>query len=242
MPIRRVGSELSRFVHAAFVSVVPRDHAQTDREFARRRWVAAITLVVGSVLLGISLNLEPGDPRFYACTFALAGVWTLGAFVSGPLHLGWARTRREGLARPVVQPLCVGAAAVAVFLLGSLVVAQVPFLREAVDEVLDHARYASLPVLVVITLVNGIAEELFFRGALFAAIGRKHPVLVSSAVYTLATVATANLMLVFSAALLGVVLGLQRRVTGGVLAPMITHVTWSLSMLLVLPPAIEALS
>jgi uncharacterized protein len=118
----------------------------------------------------------------------------------------------------------------------------VPFLREAVDEVLDHARYASLPVLVVITLVNGIAEELFFRGALFAAIGRKHPVLVSSAVYTLATVATANLMLVFSAALLGVVLGLQRRVTGGVLAPMITHVTWSLSMLLVLPPAIEALS
>ena len=49
-------------------------------------------------------------------------------------------------------------------------------------------------------------------------------------------------LLVFAAALLGVVLGLQRRVTGGVLAPMITHVTWSLSMLLVLPWAIGALS
>ncbi|GAB4069875.1 type II CAAX endopeptidase family protein [Angustibacter speluncae] len=242
MPIRRVGGELSRFVHATFVTVVPRDHTQSDGAFVRRRWVAAVTLVVGSVLLGVSLNLEPGDPRFYACTFGLAAVWTVGAFASGPLHLGWAHTRREGLARPVVQPLCVGLAAVAVFLLGSLVVAQVPFLRALVDEVLDHARYASLPVLVVITLVNGIAEELFFRGAFFAAVGRKHAVALSAVVYTLATVATGNLMLVFAAALLGVVLGLQRRVTGGVLAPMITHVTWSLSMLLVLPWAIGALS
>jgi hypothetical protein len=29
---------------------------------------------------------------------------------------------------------------------------------------------------------------------------------------------------------------LERRATGGVLAPMLTHVTWSLLMLLVLPP------
>ncbi len=107
---------------------------------------------------------------------------------------------------------------------------------------LDHARFASMPVLVVITLVNGIAEELFFRGAFFAAVGRRHAVALSAAVYTLATVATGNLMLVFAAALLGVVLGLQRRVTGGVLAPMITHVTWSLSMLFLLPWAIGALS
>ena len=243
MPIRRVGGELSRFVNASFVAVVPRDHHESDRAFLRRRWVAGVTLVVGAVLLGLSLNLEPGDPTFYVTTLALAGVWTLGAFLSGPLHLGWANTR-EGLrtARPVVQPLCVGLLAVLVFAAGAVVVAQVPVLRDAVDDVLDHARFASLPVVVVITLVNGVAEELFFRGALYAAVGVRHPVLTTTVVYTLVTVTTGNLMLVFAAAVLGLVVGLERRVTGGVLGPMITHVTWSLSMLFVLPALIDGLS
>lgn len=241
MPIRRVGGELSRFVNASFVAVVPRDHRDSDRAFLRRRVVVVVTLVVGATLLGLSLSLEPGDPRFYASTIALAAVWTVGALASGRLHLGWARTRGQGLVRPVVQPLCVGLLAVAVFAAGAVVVAQVPPLRDAVDDVLDHARFASLPVVVVITLVNGVAEELFFRGALYAAAAR-HPVVTTTVVYTLVTVASGNLMLVFAAAVLGVLVGLERRVTGGVLGPMITHVTWSLSMLLVLPGLIEALS
>jgi hypothetical protein len=197
---------------------------------------------VGAALLGLSLNLEPGDPRFYATTFALAGVWTLGAVLSGPLHLGWANTRSQGRVRPVVQPLCVGLLAVALFAAGAVVVVQVPVLRHAVDDVLDHARFASLPVVVVITLVNGLAEELFFRGALYAAVGVRHPVATTTVVYALVTVTTGNLVLVFAAAVLGLVVGLERRVTGGVLGPMITHVTWSLSMLLVLPALIEVLS
>lgn len=241
MPIRRVGAELSRFATASFVAVVPRDHRDSDREFLRRRVVAAVTLVVGAALLGLSLSLEPGDVRFYWFTGALAAVWTVGALASGRLHLGWARTRGAGLVRPVVQPFCVGLLAVAVFSAGAVVVAQVPLLRAAVDDVLDHARFASLPVVLVITLVNGLAEELFFRGALYAAAAR-HPVVTTTIVYTLVTVASGNLMLVFAAAVLGVLVGLERRVTGGVLGPMITHVTWSASMLLVLPGLIEAFS
>ena len=49
-------------------------------------------------------------------------------------------------------------------------------------------------------------------------------------------------MLVFAAAALGTIVGVLRAVTGGVMAPMITHVTWSLSMLLILPPLIGAVS
>jgi len=241
MPIRRVGDELTRFVNASFVAVVPRDHRDSERAFVRRRVVVVVTLLLGAGLLGLSLSLEPGDVRFYWCTFALAGVWTVGALASGRLHLGWARTRSEGLVRPVVQPLCVGLLAVAVFAAGAVLVSQVPPLRDAVDDVLDHARFASLPVVVAITLVNGIAEELFFRGALYAAAAR-HPVTTTTVVYTLVTVTTGNVMLVFAAAVLGVLVGLERRVTGGVLGPMITHVTWSLSMLLVLPGLIESLS
>ncbi|WP_307785203.1 hypothetical protein [Janibacter melonis] len=33
--------------------------------------------------------------------------------------------------------------------------------------------------------------------------------------------------------------GLQRRVTGGVLGPIITHLTWSLGMLFLLPPTLD---
>ena len=77
----------------------------------------------------------------------------------------------------------------------------------------------------LITLVNGLAEELFFRGALFAAL-RSREVLWSTLLSTWATVPSANAMLVFAAAVLGLRLGLQRRVTGGVLRPDATHVIW----------------
>jgi membrane protease YdiL (CAAX protease family) len=105
-----------------------------------------------------------------------------------------------------------------------------------VNDVLDHARFASLPVVAVITAVNGVAEELFFRGALYAALGVRYAVAGSTLVYTATTVASGNAMLVFAAAVLGLLVGLERRVTGGVLAPVVTHVTWSLGMLFVLPP------
>ena len=119
---------------------------------------------------------------------------------------------------------------------GALVTREIPAIADIVRDVLDHARQGSLPLLAVITVVNGIAEEVFFRGALFAAIDRRRAVLVSTLVYGLATVATANPMLVFAALLLGFVLGLERRITGGVLAPILTHITWSSAMLFVLPP------
>jgi membrane protease YdiL (CAAX protease family) len=77
---------------------------------------------------------------------------------------------------------------------------------------------------------------VFFRGGLFAAIGRRHAVVISTVIYAVATVATGNPMLVFAALALGFVLGLQRRASGGILAPIITHVTWSTVMLFVLPP------
>ncbi len=65
-----------------------------------------------------------------------------------------------------------------------------------------------MPLLLVITAVNGVAEELFFRGAVYAAITR-YPVPVTTVAYVLATLATGNVMLAFAAVLLGVVVGLN---------------------------------
>ena len=53
--------------------------------------------------------------------------------------------------------------------------------------------------------------------------------------YGVATMATGNVMLSFAAVLLGLVCGLERRASGGILGPILTHCTWSLAMLLVLP-------
>jgi membrane protease YdiL (CAAX protease family) len=134
----------------------------------------------------------------------------------------------------VVAPIAIGLGLAAVFVAGALVVREVPWLGSQVARVLDFADQGSLPLLALITLVNGIAEELFFRGAVYAATTR-HPVVVSTVAYTLATLATGNVMLTFAAVLLGAVTGLQRRASGGILAPILTHCTWSLTMLFALP-------
>jgi hypothetical protein len=60
-------------------------------------------------------------------------------------------------------------------------------------------------------------------------------VVVSTIAYGLTTLATGNVLLVLAAFVLGVVVALERRASGGVLGPAITHVTWSLAMLFGLP-------
>jgi membrane protease YdiL (CAAX protease family) len=227
------GNPVRNWLHRALWEVVPRDHRDTPAALRRRQFVTAAVVVIGGLVLGISLRIEPGSPWFYAGTLGLAAVWTLGAFLSGPLHLGRI-AHTEGPRRPIVPPVLLGLGLAGFFLVGGLVVRQIPFLYDQVQSVLDHAAEGSLPLLVVITAVNGIAEELFFRGAAYAAVTR-HPVPVTTVAYAIATLATGNVMLSFAAVLLGVVVGLQRRASGGILAPILTHVTWSLAMLFVLP-------
>ena len=69
---------LSRFVDSTLVSPIERDHRQPDHMFRWRRIAVAATLVVGATLLGFSLATTPGDPAFYAFTFALAATWARG--------------------------------------------------------------------------------------------------------------------------------------------------------------------
>jgi uncharacterized protein len=226
-------------VRPVLIDKVERDHRQSDAAFLRRRIVVAITLALGATLLGISFSVRQGDPAFYPLTFGLAATWTLGSVLSGPLHLGHIHLAGR-LRRPTITPIAVGLLLAAIFVLGALIIRTSPSLVRLAEDVLGYARLGNLWIICVITLVNGIAEELFFRGALFAAIGVRHAVLISTALYVLATVAGGNLVLVFTAAVLGTVVGLERRASGGILAPILTHVTWSLSMLFVLPPLFAA--
>ena len=201
----------------------------------RRRIIVCIVTVAGALLLGYSLSRKPGDETFYWLTLGLAAVWALGGFASGPLHLGCIRWHGRNQ-RPVLTGLGVGLLLGVVFLVGGLVVREIPPVAEKVTRVLDYTNHGSLTLLVVITLVNGLAEELFFRGALYTALGAFHPVLISTLLYAAATSASGNPMLGFAAIILGTVCAWERRATGGVLAPVLTHVVWGLIMVLALPP------
>ena len=130
--------------------------------------------------------------------------------------------------------IVVGLFLAGVFCLGGLVVRDLPWLGDQVRNVLELGAHGGGPAVLAVTLLTGIAEEIFFRGAVYAAVPRR-PLLVTTIAYVLATLATGNPMLGFAAVLLGLVTGLQRRASGGVLAPILTHVVWSGILFFALP-------
>jgi uncharacterized protein len=200
-----------------------------------RRIVVAIVLLLGATVLGLALRRHPGEPSFYWLSLALSAVWAIGAFASGPLHLGGVRWRGRNQ-RPAITGTVIGLLLGAVFVVGGLIAREIPPVSELITHVLQFTGQGSWRLTMAIALVGGIAEELFYRGALYTALGRYHPALVSTIVYVAATLAGGNPMLGFAAIILGTVCALERRATGGVLAPILTDFVWTLVVLLALPP------
>ncbi len=200
----------------------------------RRRRAVAATSLAGAGLLGVSLSTPPGSRAFYGLTAGVAAAWTAGGLASGPLHLG--HTPGPSRRRPVWAPAAAGAAAFGVFYGGALVARRIPVLNRSITSVLRYADQGSGPLVLVTTLVNGAAEEVFFRGALYAAVDERRAVALSTAGYAVATTATRNPALMLASVVMGTLFGLQRRATGGIQAPMITHLVWSALMLRFLPP------
>jgi membrane protease YdiL (CAAX protease family) len=229
--------ELRDSVRSSLWDMTPRNHRQSDREFRRRQVVSAVVVVIGAVVLGYSLRIQDNPTRFNLFALLLALVWAVGAFASGPLHLGRIGQPAEpdrSAPRPVLPPILLGIGLALVFVAGAFIIREIPWLDDQVKSVLRHAQEGSMALLLLVTVVNGIAEELFFRGAMYAALPR-HQVAWTTLAYTVATLATGNVMLGFAAIVLGAIVGLQRRATGGILAPILTHLVWSVSMLYVLP-------
>ena len=96
------------------------------RFIRRRRFVVAVVVVIGGALLGFSLTRQPGDTLFFWLMLGLAAVWTIGAVMSGPLHLGSPNRR------PVITGTVVGLALGGVFLVVGLVAREIPGVREFV--------------------------------------------------------------------------------------------------------------
>lgn len=223
----------------AIVSTPAAPHDETPTMVRTRRIIVSVVLVLGATLLGVSLTREPGSSTFYLLTVALAAVWAIGARLSGPLHIGSVQFRGRNR-RPVITGTATGVLLGGVFIIGGLVARQIGPVRDYIVDVLDYANYGALWLVVLITVINGLAEEMFFRGALFSSLGKYHPVVVSTIVYAIAVSAAGNPMLGFAGIILGGVCAYERRITGGVLASMLTHFFWGLVMVLALPPLFGA--
>lgn len=204
------------------------------RQRTRRRRVVGAVLPAGTALLGLSLAAEGDDPLFYGLTLGLAGTWSAGALASGPVPAGAAVTG-AGL-RSLAEPVLTGAGTFGLCYAAARVARRNPALNRAISSVLGYMDTGSAGLVLLTAGLNAVAEELFFHGALWDAAGPDHQAAVTAAVYTAATLATRNPALVLGGALTSVIFGTQRRRSGGVAAPAIAHVVWSVLMLTLLPP------
>jgi membrane protease YdiL (CAAX protease family) len=204
----------------------------------RRRIVVVTAMVLGAAVLSLAMRQAPGEPAFFWLTLALAAVWVIGALASGPLHLG-AICWRGRSRRPVLSGALIGLLLGGVFVVGGLIVREIAVFDDLVTQVLRLAEQGPLLLFFVILALNAIAEEMFFRGALFSALRQRYPVIISTVVYLGVVMAGGNVMLGFASISLGTVCAVERRATGGVLAPALTHLVWSSTMVLVLPLLFE---
>lgn len=197
-----------------------------------RRAVALGTGVLGSGLLRHALRRPHGSRSFYAWSGAVAVTWLVGARATAAPTLG--RTRPP--VRSLGVPAAIGAGAFGALYAACLVARRVPALDRAASSVLAHADRGSSAAVLATTLANGLGEEVFFRGAVYALAPEGSRTAVSCLAYVASTAATGNPTLVLAAGYMGTLFTLQRRATGGILAPAVTHTVWSVLALRFLPP------
>ena len=195
----------------------------------------ASTSLAGATLLHWALSSRPGSRRFYALTFATAGTWIVGG-LTGPTVRRSAPASTWPPDGSLLAPIAIGTLSFGAFYGAALVARRVPVLDKAITEVMRYSHLGSGPLVILTSLVNGVGEELFFRGAVYAEAGNFHPVAVSTAVYAGTTIATGNPALALASAAMGTLFAFQRRTSGGVRAPALTHLVWSGLMLHYLPP------
>lgn len=199
----------------------------------RTVWVVAATGVVAAVCLAWSLRIPAGDPWFYPATFILAGVYIAGS--SAAIRMTGERLPWKVTPRGMRDAVLGGIVLAVIFVAGGFMVRFIPFLGEPVHELLNHARVGSLFMVALTTAVNGVAEETYYRGALWRVLPRGRRILVTTIAYTAVTSLVGIPLLAFAAAALGTFVGYLRERTRSLVPPIVAHLVWSLTMLFVLP-------
>jgi uncharacterized protein len=167
----------------------------------------------------------------YACAVSLLS-----------LALDWrgiVRSLRPRL-RPISIGIAVGLAMTAltypVFRLASAIWLD---LDASVQGLYHGARSATLPEAFAWTVATIVAEELLFRGvwphALSQRMSARQAYAVSLATYALAQFGTGSWIVMLMAAVCGTIWTVQRHLTGSLLSPLIAHLIWTPTVILLYP-------
>lgn len=199
-------------------------------------WLILLPCAFGGVGLFLARQAGDGTAMFYLLTVITAAIYAA---------TWWAWGDRAAFRRPVgadlARGISLGAVLAVVFMLGALMVRHIPILAGPVEDLLNMPQAGGwLPTLTVL-IINGIGEELVYRDALprqlrarggftEAAVG-----VISTGVYCVVTIAMGVPLLVFAAGVLGALCFLEASRTQRVISPIAVHLTWSVTMLLVMP-------
>lgn len=200
----------------------------------RQRVAAGVVLVLGAALLAATLHVPRWSGWFTTLGLTLAINWFAGAFLLGPVPIRRPRSTKSWTTLAALA-VAVGGTAYLAFVAASRIASHVPVVSGAVDSVLSSADSGPSIAVLVVALVNGVAEEAFFRGALHNALDVVHPALTAVVIYVAVTAVTGNVALIVAAMVMGPLFSYERTATGSVMPPVITHVTWSALMLTALP-------
>jgi membrane protease YdiL (CAAX protease family) len=167
----------------------------------------------------------------YACAVSLAS-----------LSLDW-RCIVSSL-RPRLAPMSIGVAVgvamtvltYPVFRLAAMIW---PVLDDSVQGLYHGARSAGLPEAFAWTIATIVAEELLFRGvwphALSQRLSARQAYAVSLTTYALAQFGTGSWIVMLMAAVCGTIWTVQRHLTGSLLSPLIAHLIWTPTVILLYP-------
>lgn len=202
---------------------------------ARPRPVLAVwapALLVAACLLTAALS-PTASPRFYAATvasaFVLAGAWWL---FGDHRITGGRRVLIDAL-----RGLIAGTLLASLFAVGALTVRGVSALAGPVNDLLSNAAGEAVVLTLAVTVANGVAEELFFRGTIvrhWAALGR-WAWLAAIGLYVVVTAAMLVPLLAVAALTVGAVAHYEVARTGSLISAMTMHLSWSAAMIFLLP-------
>ncbi len=189
-----------------------------------------LQLVVGVIIAAGAWTamFAPRREGFWTRAAVAAAAIAIYAVAVDPGAIGHQLARRHWLG-DVLVGLGSGAVLYAVFWIGEqLLVIVVPRLAEEVGDLYTVKRRGQAWFMPVVLLVAAPGEELFFRGFLWHRAG----VAIGLAVYGAVHIPERKVILVLAALVGGACWGLLFSWTGGLVAPIASHLLWCFTIIL----------
>ena len=201
-----------------------------------RHWFFLLPCALGALGLFLARRAGDGTAGFYWATAFTAVVYLCAWWLLGNRRAFAGPSKAHDLLRGVL----IGAALVVVFMIGALIVRQIPFLAGPVSEILETPNKGSYLLTLLVLVVNGAGEELVFRDAVPRQLRAGGQSVVqagvwSTLIYCVVTIVMGVPLLVFAAGVLGALTYYESVRTGRLYSPIAVHLTWSIGMLFILP-------